>query len=214
MGRRVWVPVVSGPLAPFAAGFESWLRSRAYSPSGAADRVYQFDQLSRWLQREGLGVGELTGEQAERFAAARRAAGLVTWAAPRSAMLPVGYLRGLGVAPPPVPVVAQGPLQELLADYRRYLSIERGLSDHTVFDAYEPAARLFLTAVADRHGLGLDRLGRGAGELVSGQRMPEAQRVRGTGPGVRVAVVAALPARGWADPDTVGVGGSFGRRSA
>ena len=159
MGRQVWVPVVSGPLAPFAAGFESWLRSRAYSPSGAADRVYQFDQLSRWLQREGLGVGELTGEQAERFAAARRAAGLVTWAAPRSAMLPVGYLRGLGVAPQPVPVVAQGPLQELLADYRRYLSIERGLSDHTVFDAYEPAARLFLTAVADRHGLGLDRLG-------------------------------------------------------
>src|SRR6478609_8449899 len=159
MGRRVWVPVVSGPLAPFAAGFESCLRSRAYSPSGAADRVYQFDQLSRWLQREGLGVGELTGEQAERFAAARRAAGLVAWAAQGSAMLPVGYLRGLGVAPPPVPVVAQGPLQELLADYCRYLSIERGLSDHTVFDAYEPAARLFLTAVgADRHGLGLDRL--------------------------------------------------------
>jgi site-specific recombinase XerD len=83
---------------------------------------------------------------------------LVTWAAPRSALLPVGYLRGLGVAPRPVPVVAKGPLQELLRDYRRYLSIERGLSDHTVFDAYEPAARLFLTAVADGHGVGLDRL--------------------------------------------------------
>ncbi|HEY4994558.1 MAG TPA: tyrosine-type recombinase/integrase [Nakamurella sp.] len=159
MGRRVWVPVVSGPLAPFAAGFESWLRSRAYSPSAAADRVYQFDQLSRWLQRERLGAGELTVEQAERFAAARRAAGLVTWTASGSAMLPVGYLRGLGVAPQPVPVVAQGPLQELLADYRRYLSVERGLSDHTVFDAYEPAARLFLTAVgADSHSVGLDRL--------------------------------------------------------
>lgn len=158
MGRRVWVPVVSGPLAPFAAGYESWLRSRAYSPSAAADRVYQFDQLSRWLQRERLGAEELTGEQAERFAAARRAAGLVTWAAPRSAMLPVGYLRGLGVAPPAVPVVAQGPLQELLADYRRYLSIERGLSDHTVFDAYEPAARLFLTAVGANRHVNLDQL--------------------------------------------------------
>ncbi len=122
MGRRVWVPVVAGPLAPFAAGFESWLGSRAYSPSAAADRVYQFDQLSRWLQREGLGVGELTGEQAERFAAARRAAGLVTLVAPRSALLPVGYLRGLGVAPALVAVVGQGPLEELLADYRRYLS--------------------------------------------------------------------------------------------
>jgi integrase len=60
MGRNVWFPVVSGPLAPFAAGFESWLTSRAYSPSAAADRLYQFDQLSRWLEREGLCVGELT----------------------------------------------------------------------------------------------------------------------------------------------------------
>ena len=61
MGRKVWVPVVSGPLAPYAAGFASWLTSRAYSPSAAADRLCQFDQLSRWLEREGLGVGELTG---------------------------------------------------------------------------------------------------------------------------------------------------------
>jgi integrase/recombinase XerD len=135
VGRKVWVPAVSGPLAPFAAGLASWLTSRGYSPSAAADRLYQFDQLSRWLEREGLGVGELTGEQAARFAAARRAAGLVTWVAPQSTMLPLGYLRALGVAPAPAPVVAQGPLEELLEDYRRYLSIERGLSDHTVLDA-------------------------------------------------------------------------------
>ena len=55
MGRKVWVPVVSGPLAPYAAGFESWLRSRAYSLPASADRLYQFDQLSRWLERAGLG---------------------------------------------------------------------------------------------------------------------------------------------------------------
>jgi hypothetical protein len=42
--------------------------------------MYQLDQFSRWLAREGIEVGELTGDQAERFAAARRAAGLVTWA--------------------------------------------------------------------------------------------------------------------------------------
>ena len=75
MARKVWAPVVSGPFAPYAAGFESWLNSRSYSPSAAADRLYQFDQLSRWLEREALGVGELTGEQAERFAATRRTAG-------------------------------------------------------------------------------------------------------------------------------------------
>lgn len=158
MGRRVWVPVVSGPLAPFAAGFASWLRSRAYSSSAAADRLYQFDQLSRWLEREGLGVGELAGEQAGRFAAARRAAGLVTWVSPRSLMLPLAYLRALGVAPASAPALAHGPLEELLEDYRRYLSIERGLSGHTVLDAYGPAARLFLAGREGPDGLGLGRL--------------------------------------------------------
>ncbi len=158
MGRKVWVPAVSGPLAPLAAGFESWLRSRAYSRSAAADRLYQFDQLSRWLEREGLPVGELTGEQAARFAAARRAAGLVTWVAPQSIALPVGYLRSLGVVPAPAPVVAQGALEELLEDYRRYLSIERRLSDHTVRDAYGPVARLFLAGREGPDGLELERL--------------------------------------------------------
>src|SRR3990170_1764674 len=109
MGRKVWVPVVSGPLAPYAAGFSSWLASRAYSPSAATDRLYQFDQLSRWLEREELGVGELTGEQAERFIATRHAAGRVTWVSPQSVMLPLGYLRGLGVAPVPAPARAEGP---------------------------------------------------------------------------------------------------------
>ena len=129
MGRSVWVPVVSGPLAPYAAGFESWLRSRAYSSSAVADRLWQLDQLSRWLEREGLGAGELTGEQAERFIAARRAAGRVTWVSPQGAMLPLGYLRELGVAPVPEPALAHGPLEELLADYYRYLLVERGLSE-------------------------------------------------------------------------------------
>jgi integrase/recombinase XerD len=157
-GQEGVVPVVSGPLAPYAAGFASWLRSRAYSPSAAAGRMCQLDQLSRWLGREGLGVGELTGEQAERFVAARRAAGRVTWVSPQSVMLPLEYLRELGVAPAPAPVVAQGPLEELLADYRRYLSIERGLSDHTVLDAYGPAARLFLAGRENSDGLDLKRL--------------------------------------------------------
>ena len=158
MGKKVWVPVVSGPLAPYAAGFESWLRSRSYSPSAAADRLYQLDQLSRWLGREGLGVGELTGDQVERFAAERRAAGLVSWASPQSVTLPLGYLCTLGVAPVPPPALAQSPLEELLEDYGRYLSVERGLCGHTVLDAYGPAARLFMAGQERLDGLGLEGL--------------------------------------------------------
>ncbi len=73
MGKKVWFPVVLGPLAPFAAGFEGWLRSRVYSRSVMANRLCQLDQLSRWLECEGLGVGELTGERVGRFVDSRRA---------------------------------------------------------------------------------------------------------------------------------------------
>lgn len=158
MGRKVWVPVVSGPLAPYAEGFESWLKSRTYSLSAVADRLYQFDQLSGWLERGGLGVGELTGEQAQRFVATRRAAGRVTWASPQSVMLPLEHLRELGVAPTPAPPVVVGPLEELLAEYSRYLLVERGLCQHTVADAYGPVARLFLATREGPNGLQLERL--------------------------------------------------------
>ncbi len=158
MGRSLWVPVASGPLAPYAAGFSSWLRSRSYSPSAVANRLWQWDQLSRWLERERLEGNELTPERAAAFAASRREAGLVSWASPVSAALPLEYLREVGVVALPTPVIADGPLEELLADYHRYLLVERRLSEHTVLDAYGPAARLFLAGWETADGLDVNRL--------------------------------------------------------
>ena len=125
-GRKVWYPAVSGPLSAYAAG----MRARRYSPSAISDRLWQFDQLSRWLDRKGLPVVELTLAQCLRFAASRRAGGVVTVVAPQSMTLPYEYLRALGLtpAPPPVP---HGPVEDLLADYGRYLLIERGLTPRT-----------------------------------------------------------------------------------
>jgi len=158
MGKRVWFPVVSGPLAPYAAGFEFWLRSRSYSSSTAANRLCQLDQLSRWLDRRGLTAGELTDARAAEFASSRRETGLVTWTSPQSVALPLEYLREIGVVRASAPPAGRGPLDELLADYRRYLLIERRLSGHTVRDAYVPAARLFLAGREGADGLGLERL--------------------------------------------------------
>jgi site-specific recombinase XerD len=99
--------------------------------------------LSRWLEAEGLGAGELTAERAELFVAARRRAGLRSWVSPRCVALPLAYLREVGVAPPPVPVVADGPVEVLLEGYREYLLVERGLARSTVV-RYECIARVFL----------------------------------------------------------------------
>jgi integrase/recombinase XerD len=158
MGKRVRVSVVSGPLAPFAAGYESWLSARSYSPSAAADRLGQLGQLSRWLERERLSVGELTDEQAGRFVAARRATGRLSWVSPRSVVLPLSFLREVGAVPISTPVPAHGPLEELLAEYCRYLLVERRLCEHTVFDEYGPPARVFLEGFETADGLFLQRL--------------------------------------------------------
>ena len=159
MGKRVWFPTVSGPLAPYAAGFERWLRSRSYSSSAVANRLCQLDQLSRWLEGETLTVEDLTEVLAAEFASSRREAGLVTWTSPKSAALLLEYLREIGVMPTPAATVASGPLEELLADYGGYLQVERRLAEHTVRDAYLPAARLFLAAQVHffHQGLHLDR---------------------------------------------------------
>ena len=67
MGRRVRPCTVRGPLAPWAAGFESWLAARGYSPWTVRYRVCMLADLSRWLAREGLGVRDLTAQRAELF---------------------------------------------------------------------------------------------------------------------------------------------------
>jgi integrase/recombinase XerD len=159
MGGGLWVPVASGPLAPYAAGYGSWLAARGYSRWTIGHRLWQLDLLSRWLERERLRPDELTPERVEAFWEARRAAGCSTWLSARSTALPLGYLRELGVVPAATaPVAVDDPLERLLAGYRRYLFDERGLTEHTVFARYQPTARLFLSGRLGPDGLGLGRL--------------------------------------------------------
>jgi site-specific recombinase XerD len=155
MGEWVWVPVVWGPLAPHAAGFERWLLEQGFARSAVGNRLWQFAHLSRWMERERLGPGELTVERVERFVAAHRTAGYVTFSSVPSMRLPLAYLREIGAAPLVPVVVADGALDVLLGDYRRYLVRERGLVEHTIY-GHQRVARLFLEGRPD--GLELERL--------------------------------------------------------
>ena len=188
MGRKVWLAVVSGPLAPFAAGFEGWLRSRGYSRSAAANRLCQLDQLSRWLGCEGLGVGELTGERVERFVDSRRARGLVTWVSSQSLALPLEYLRELGVVVAPAPPLAQRPFEELLPRIPP-LSAGRAaaLGAHGGRCVGAGRAGCSVRAGSALTGWAWSGLSAAGCEHVSGARVPEAQRVGSAGSGVRAA---------------------------
>ena len=157
MAGRLWAPAVSGPLAPYAAEYRRWLVARGFAPPGIPKRVWQFDHISRWLEREGLSADRLTSDGVEQFVAARRAAGYATWISPLSVRLPLEFLRAVGVVPAATAAV-DGPVERLLADYRRYLAHERGLTRGTI-DGYERVARLFLDERERTGGLDLEKLG-------------------------------------------------------
>jgi site-specific recombinase XerD len=135
-----------GPLAPYAEGFRAWLVLLGFAPASVKHRLTLFRQFSRWLVTQGVGLGELTDQQAERFVAARRAQGRVTWVSPAGMALPLRYLRGLGVVPPAA-VRTGDLLGEWLAAYGRYLIAERGLAASTV-GCYLRVARRFLAGSA------------------------------------------------------------------
>jgi hypothetical protein len=66
---------VSGPLGPYAAGFVDDLVRHGFRPWAVRGHVQLLAGLSGWLAAEGVAPCGLSLEVAERFMAARRAAG-------------------------------------------------------------------------------------------------------------------------------------------
>jgi integrase/recombinase XerD len=142
-GARVGTRAVRGPLAPWAAGYESWLAARGYASRSVYQRACLLSSLSCWLERERLLAGDLNDERAERFLDARRSAGRSRWVSSRCLALPLAYLREVGAVPESVPAIAGDAVDELLERYREYLLLERGLASRTIVE-YRRTARLFL----------------------------------------------------------------------
>ena len=120
---------VTGPLEPFAEGFIAKLEEAGYRPAAAAVQVRVLAHLSRWMQDKDVSPGELREPELERFGREHLARFASLGGAGIAVVL--GYLRGLGVVPAvePPALTAAG---ELLEQYRRYLTVERGLTAGTV----------------------------------------------------------------------------------
>jgi integrase/recombinase XerD len=124
----------TGPLSRFAAGLAEELVRLGYTATSAVGVLQLAAHLSRWLDSEDVGLGDVSGPVIERFLAARRAAYTSHYSL--QALNPVlGYLRREGLVPvEPVPMLSS-PIETVLARYRRYLIEDRGLSS-PVTDAY------------------------------------------------------------------------------
>jgi len=147
----------SGPLAPFASGFAATLAADGYLPHGAVKQLHLFVSLSRWLEREGLEPGQLGEEMLGRFFEERRAVGHTKFLSVRAAERLLAYLRELGVVAPRCAPRCEGPVEELLAAYQRYLVLERGLLAESA-RGYAVNVRPFLEGLSDPDGVRFDRI--------------------------------------------------------
>lgn len=155
MARRVCGPP-KGPLMPYGAGFEASLTDQGYSADSIGRHLRLMVHVSRWLAERNLTSSDLTDERGRRFLRARQAEG---YAHPVSmaGMTPLlDYLRSVGAVPAAEPQVACAPVDALIADYRRYLLEERGLSERSSVPHYVDVARRFVahTVIGSLEGLG------------------------------------------------------------
>jgi integrase/recombinase XerD len=137
-----------GPLARYGDGYRTHLAELGYSFGSLQHRVVQFNQVSRWLELEGLGASDLDETEAARFAGWRAGRGRRSRISPAGLRPLLAYLRSIGIVEE---CRAEGRFEDLLAGYYGYLCEERGLADKTV-RSHIDAARRFLTSVADGPG--------------------------------------------------------------
>ena len=119
---EVWV---RGPLATYADGFAEFLASQGYTAGSVRLQMHLVAQLSRWMEVERLEVGELSGVEAERFMAARRARVRRLFRSRRALEPVLGYLRGVGAVPVTMLAAPVTAVDEFLGRFRRYLLVER-----------------------------------------------------------------------------------------
>jgi site-specific recombinase XerD len=156
---------VTGPLEPYARGFAVELTRLGYTAHSATGQVGVVAHLSRWMASERLVVEDLVEPVVERYMAVRRAAGYTNYRTAKALVPLLGYLRGLGAAPPPSAPAVLTPVEELLARYHRYLIVERGLGGPTAH-GYRDAVRPFLAGCAGQEG-GLELAGLTAADVTA-----------------------------------------------
>lgn len=127
---KVLRSIVRGPLESHAAGFADELLRQGYSRSAADQHVCFIAHLDRWMLGEDTDLDGLSNPVLRRYLEERRAAGYREYLSMKALTPLLDYLTPLGVLPVDGPV-APGPVEGLLADYRRYLLVERGLTAGT-----------------------------------------------------------------------------------
>ncbi|QSB12837.1 tyrosine-type recombinase/integrase [Natronosporangium hydrolyticum] len=130
-----------GWMGPYIESLRAWLLERGYAPGSIKHVLTLAGQLGRWMQSSDVKFSQLDSVAVESFLDALRARGVRRVPGPRGLRPLLDYLDSEGaLAFKPVP---DSPVEQLVAEYRTWLVIDRGLAAPTVL-RYENLARRFL----------------------------------------------------------------------
>ncbi|WP_026536446.1 hypothetical protein [Arthrobacter sp. H14] len=77
--RRAYRPQIHGPLTEHAERFEIELSRLGFTPASIVNQFHLLAHLSRWLETEGICLGELSVPHVDAFLAQRRATHTALW---------------------------------------------------------------------------------------------------------------------------------------
>lgn len=177
-----------GWMGTYIESLRVWLLERGYTPGSIKHVLTLAGQLGRWMEGADVKFSPLDSAAVDSFLDALRARGVRRVPGPRGVRPLLDYLDSEGaLAFRPVP---DSPVEQLVAEYRTWLVVDRGLAAPTVL-RYENLARRFLgqETTADGDQVAVDLT---AADVV-GFLLRESERVSVGAVKGRVAELRSLP---------------------
>lgn len=149
MGKKGTPRRKPGRMGPYVDGFRVSLLDSGYAPGSVRHLLKDMGGLGLWMDSQDIAAGDLDRAAIEAFLAHLNVLGRRRVPTARSFNPLLDYLRRKGVLAEPTP--PSTPVEILVADYRRWLVVDRGLAAPTVL-RYEKLAHRFLLERASEDG--------------------------------------------------------------
>ena len=133
-----------GPLTPWIDAFSVWVGQQGYTQSSIYRRVLLATGFNRWLEHEGIDLGDLTSDHPAQYLQYRARPQRLHNGDAAALRHLIDFLRLEGVVPADeTPAGWKTEVEHHVLDYERYLRESRGLATATILN-YLPFVRAFL----------------------------------------------------------------------
>lgn len=132
-----------GPLSGHLDAYAAAVSEQGYALHSIRQQIVVIADFSRWLKQKHLAVRALDCEVVDRFLRVRRRQQRLRRGDPKALQRLLTMLRQKGVVRPPQPPTVDNAQARIVAEFRRHLLQERGLSPLTLLN-YVPVVEQFL----------------------------------------------------------------------